>query len=204
MRFPLLLCGLLLFGACKNAPNKSAAQEVSLQRLYPSLRTGDIVLRNGKDELSRIFRNLNSYDRSFSHCGILLNTNKGPQVVHIIESGANKIPDLRLEDFSHFVSPAYNTSFRVIRYTVDSVQLRDLPLLLDSLRQVPVHFDLRFDWHTDTALYCTELVYKVFRRLRVPDSVFQISKSKNARLFMGTDGLYIKNQHKTICELSYK
>lgn len=205
MRLSIAFFALLLMAAC-GEPQKStpAPPEPDLQSLYPQLQTGDIVLRNGKDELSRLFRNLNATDRSFSHCGILLAMPEGPKVVHIIESGSDTVTDLQIEDFSKFVSPKKNESFLVIRYAIHPGRLERLPFMLDSLRKVPVHFDIRFNLSSDTELYCTEMVYKVLRGLAVPDSFFLISESRNGRRFIGVDGLYLKNQHKTICGITYK
>lgn len=206
MRPFIVLCILLLSSAC-NCSEIQLPTETA-QRIQDSiavhLQNGDIVLRNGRDELSRLFRNLNAVDRRFSHCGIFLRTSNGPRVVHIIESGSDSLPDLRVDDFSRFVAAAQNESFRVIRYSLDSSRQARLPQLLDSLKQLPVHFDVRFRLETDTQLYCSELVYKVLRQLEVPDSFFQLSESKSGRRFIGVDGIYLKNRHKTICEIRYK
>lgn len=204
--YRLPLCLLLLFAAaCSNSG--SPTPYASPQQLPPCvavLQTGDIVLRSGRDELSRFFRNLNEKDRRFSHCGVLLQSSTGPKVLHIVESASDTIPDLQFEAFARFVSAAQNEAFRVVRLPLDSAQIRQLPGIFDSLRKTPIHFDVRFNLETDTALYCTELIYKIMRRLKVPDSFFQFSQSRNGKRYLGVDGLYLKNPNKTICELSYK
>lgn len=201
-----LFCLLLLSSACNRPETQLPTEMAHLNRdsIAAQLQNGDIVLRRGRDELSRLFRNLNAVDRRFSHCGIFVHTSAGPKVIHIIESGSDSLPDLRFDDFSRFIAPAQNESFRVIRYSLDSSQQARLPQLLDSLKRLPVHFDIRFRLDTDTQLYCSELVYKVLRQLEIPDTFFQLSESNSGRRFIGVDGLYLKNQHKTICEIRYK
>jgi len=127
------------------------------------LQEGDVVLRRGKGIISRLFQRMSMTDRSFSHAGILLFRNERWMVLHIIGREGADAPDLLLEPMERYCAADISDSNAVFRLT-SSKELRD-KVVQECIRintEAP-EFDDRFDLSTDSSLYCTELVYKVYR-----------------------------------------
>ncbi|MGC4058582.1 MAG: YiiX/YebB-like N1pC/P60 family cysteine hydrolase [Chitinophagaceae bacterium] len=197
---------LLLFislCSCGRMQTPQAAEKSIADSVLRQLRTGDIVLRAGKDEISHFFTRLNQHDHRFSHCGIVVVSDSGIQVAHITAGGKSNSGDLHYELLSSFVAAAHNTEWTVFRPPLAESQRAAVPRILSRLSAAHIRFDKRFDLASDNELYCSEMVCKVLRSAGVGDSVFHISIAGNGKPYIGTDDLYLNNRCTTICQIIY-
>ena len=90
----ILFLFLLFFAtACReNANVQSASMSDSvlavnfqlIDSVKPLLESGDLIFRNGNDDVSRAARSMNRKDTSFSHCGFVYRENDSFFVYHAI------------------------------------------------------------------------------------------------------------------------
>lgn len=162
-------CLLLLIGAC-SLPAKKAPpvyQAAYLDRCYNQvehskkiIQSGDIIFRNGNDEVSEVARSMNRKDSSWSHCGILFVENDSLVVYHAL--GGKYNPDMKLmrEPVERFCDPRENTAFGIYRFTLDTAQLNTLKKTVTRHYRDGLRFDMFFNFDTDDVMYCSEFVFK--------------------------------------------
>jgi hypothetical protein len=161
------------------------------------IRTGDIVLRNGKGWISDFFRNTSRLKKEYSHAGIIMVEGKEIMVAHMIGDGVTS--GFRKESLAKFCSSEKNSAYAVFRYEELSEKeqlIRDF-LTQTGSRKIP--FDDRFDLSTDSAMYCTELVYEACKA-----AGYTLNHSGyKGRDFISLDDLYTRNQATLIIEHHY-
>lgn len=167
-------------------------------------RNGDIVLRCGKDELSKLFSRLNARDQQYSHCGILCRTDSGLYVTHIIGGNDNPGGYIRYEPVQSFIRPEQHTRWALVRYDLDSmVQERFLYNMHLALKQ-HTRFDPAFDLATDDRMYCSELVYKLLLRATADPAYLSPTISSSGKKYIAIDNLFDNTHSTTVCAISYK
>jgi len=134
-------------------------KEVSL------LHDGDIILRHGYGFVSdMIVESLND-SSGLSHCAILTNYKGHWIVVHSVSSTLTDVDGVQWQDLNTFVNQSKKNSLVVTRYKNaknDSDRARIGSRALYYLqRKLP--FDNAFDLFDTTAIYCSELLWRVFK-----------------------------------------
>ena len=167
------------------------------------LQTGDLVLRTGADITSYMFTQMNRYDKTYSHCGLIILENGYPFVYHSI--GGEDNPDQRLKkDSANFwFSPANNLGCAVVRYDADSLHIHSVSTIIRKYYNERKKFDMDFDLATDDRLYCAEFVYKVMNHA-MSDSLFIKPEKLFGYTFVGVDNLFLNGHARFICQVRYK
>ena len=128
-----LICCLLFFHiACnskKNYPDLTVSINDSIQvernalaaldsiNLYKKIvKTGDLILRTGRDFTSETMKQLSLTDKTYSHCGIASIENDTVFVYHSIGGEWNPNQKLRKDPFEFFCNPYENRGFGIFRY----------------------------------------------------------------------------------------
>lgn len=163
---PLFL--LLFVPACvpKPAPPKKTnpATLAGNFQLIDSTRqlieSGDVIFRNGNDDVSRAARSMNRTDTSFSHCGLIQIEGDTIFVYHAIGGIYNPSQRLRRDPIDSFCNPAENTSFGVYRYDLTDEQKGRLSRIIRRSYNTGLKFDMYFNFLTDDVMYCSEFVFK--------------------------------------------
>ena len=214
-------CCLLFFVSCfqKDAPRAGAspradqdsiAREKEIDAAFDSIyldrrliRTGDLILRTGRDFASETFRQMSVHDRTYSHCGIALVVHDSVVVFHAIGGSFNPDQQLRRDPLEVFCNPYENRGFAIYRYDLSP---QAIPRLMDTVgqwygRKIP--FDLNFDLATDDRMYCAEFVYKAVTRatgdtVRLPVTVFA------GRRFVTIDDLFLNPWCRAIRRVNFR
>ena len=104
----------VLFG-CKNKEPKLPYNPEMLPQNFaliksaqPLIQNGDIIFRNGNDEVSHAARSMNRKDTSYSHSGILFIENDSAVVYHSIGGIYNPSQKLRRDPIDSFCNPKEN------------------------------------------------------------------------------------------------
>lgn len=132
----------------------------SLKKL---LRSGDLIFRNGTDDVSRAARSFNRKDTSYSHCGLVLIENGMPYVYHALGGVYNPDQKLMRQPVDSFANPKDNNAVGAWRYHLDSVQINRLKAVVHYYYLTGLKFDLFFNFKSDDRMYCAEFVYKSLR-----------------------------------------
>ena len=99
-------------------PIDLAGNFLLIDSIKPLLKNGDLIFRNGTDEVSYAARSMNRKDTSFSHCGFIYNENDSFFVYHAIGGIYNPGQKLKREPLDSFCNPTENDALGIYRYTL--------------------------------------------------------------------------------------
>lgn len=192
MKFlPLFILSLLFITSCKEE-TKTVHSGNNLIRVKPSipdsvyskLKNGDIVIRKGDGPLS--YHLMNSTKEDYTHCGIIFNDHDKWRVIHSIggEISKNEIDGVQTMDLERF-----------IEFSADSTLYICRPVFIDSAGDkiverakyyldLAVPFDHRFSLIDKSELYCSELLYHIFKDINGGKNLFVIKKKHKSYMLM--------------------
>ncbi len=124
------------------------------------IKNGDIIFRNGIDDVSRAARSMNRTDTSFSHCGILSREHDSIFVYHAIGGIYNPSQKLKRELIDSFCNPSENDALGIYRYNLKKQEEEKLGSIVKSYFNAGLKFDLYFNFQSDDVMYCSEFVFK--------------------------------------------
>ncbi len=153
-------CGVKKNPAGPVDPATEAANRDRIRNLGAVLQTGDLVFRNGNDEVSRAARSFNRKDTSYSHCGLVMVENDTAFVYHALGGIYNPSQKLLREPLERFCNPAENNAVAAYRYPLSASQLDILKTTVRKYYQAGLKFDLYFNFLSDDRMYCAEFVFK--------------------------------------------
>ncbi|MGH2552183.1 MAG: YiiX/YebB-like N1pC/P60 family cysteine hydrolase [Chitinophagaceae bacterium] len=128
------------------------------------IQNGDVIFRNGNDEVSRAARSMNRKDTSFSHCGLVFIENDSLFVYHALGGIYNPSQQLRREPLDSFCNPAENNAIGIYRYYLKNEQEKKLRTVVLDYYHAGLKFDLFFNYQSDDVMYCSEFVFKSLDR----------------------------------------
>lgn len=184
------------------APAADVRNVRKMDSLISLLHTGDVVLRMGTGTFSRTFAEFNRRDKSYSHCGIVMEENGKLFIYHCTGGGSDTSRCIKRETAAHFFSPVYSTAAAIARYPFEDTTITALKKAIqDRIGQRPA-FDTYFDLATDDRLYCTEFVYKVIIQATADSAYLPVSHIP-AGVFIGTDDLFLNTHARLIGQVRY-
>lgn len=191
----ILLC--LLFVGCTAGKKEDTGRitfEINSAALIDSLaRPGDIIMKNGYGNISRMITSVLDEEHAISHCGIL-DVDDSTGAFYIIHSVAKQVSDrdgvqrIGLKRFINDVKPGDLYLLRYKDHAKASAIVKEARCLLAA--EVP--FDHSYDLTSDDALYCSEFVYKVVLNSCMSET-FKIRKLNNTDLLYFNGILNNKN-----------
>jgi hypothetical protein len=147
---------------------KTQANGQNPEIIFPDkieLLNGDLIFRRGRSIESRIVL-ISDSDSEYSHVGLICYRSGEPFVVHSVPAENGEATELlKMEHIDDFLSEDKATRFAVYR-------------LKDSLKRAAFiaseyayncyfreyHFDNQYDLSSDKNLYCTELIWKAYKK----------------------------------------
>lgn len=141
-------------------PVKMKANYRLIDQLMPLLRSGDMIFRNGNDEVSRAARRFNRKDTSYSHCGLVFIENDSAFVYHALGGQFNPSQELMRQPLESFCNPAENNAVAIYRYPLNPAQQEKLRQKVNAYYRSGLKFDLFFNFLSDDKMYCAEFVFK--------------------------------------------
>lgn len=207
MKRRLLFFLFLLFVlfACHYRPVKPPADNPAyLQAAYRKidslktyLKSGDLIFRNGDDEVSRAARSFNRKDTSYSHCGLVLLENGQPYVYHALGGIYNPDQKLMRQPLDSFANPAENNAVGAWRYPLDSIQVMHLQEIVQQYYKDGLRFDLFFNFQSDDRMYCAEFVYKSLYKA-TNGKIVPFVKTDTLPFGVTTDDLFLYPQSRQV------
>lgn len=207
LRWPL---GYLLFLASACWHNESFIESAGpygyflkrLDSVKAQIKSGDIILRNGTDEVSRAARSFNRIDTSFSHCGIVLLENDSLFVYHALGGEYNPSQKLRRDPIDNFCHPPEVDRFAIYRYELNTQQNDSLTGIVQRYYAEELRFDLYFNFLTDDRMYCSEFVFKCLNR-SLSGALSEIIKAREWPFGISPDDLYLNERCKLVKRIDY-
>ncbi|MBM3170811.1 MAG: hypothetical protein FJZ75_04270 [Bacteroidetes bacterium] len=159
----LFLCalgflGIYLWDFKEQQAEKSSNHHLSKAQVK-NLCPGDILLREGYGLVSATIANRLKGKYRFSHCGVLIETDSGFQVVHTVSSSLSKIDGMQHCSLAEFVQQGKPGSLAVTRLK----KTKDRQILVEQVvwyLNQKLAFDHRFDAQDSSTLYCSELIWR--------------------------------------------
>lgn len=151
--------------------------------VYESLKPGDIILRKGVGPLS--FQIMNATKEEYSHCGIIIKENGVWRVIHSMGGSVNKNEEdgVQIMDLVDFVPYAADSMLYICRPIFDDSLSIKIPLRAQYYLEQRTPFDHSFSLFTKDKIYCSELLFHVFRDVH-GSNVFEIRKKHKSYLLM--------------------
>ncbi len=144
-----------------------------LDTILKTAKEGNLIFRGGTDVESNIIRDFSYNNKMFSHCGILLNTDSGLCVAHMLGGETNKNGGILFQPINSFLSFPQNESCGIYDISLSQPQICEIKKYADSIKNAGVGFDMKFDLNTKQNLYCTELLVDAFRSIFKNDTIFK-------------------------------
>ena len=194
-------CLLFFFSSCKVEPNnKPASDPEAIRNFYNKVDTiktlarhGDLIFRNGTDEVSRAARSMNRIDTSFSHCGFVQVENDSILIYHAIGGHYNPSQRLRRDPIDSFLIPGETDKVAIYRYELNSQQRDSLSALIRKHYMAGLKFDLYFNFESDERMYCSEFVFKCLNR-SLSDSLAFIINAREWPYGISPDDLFLNQK----------
>ncbi|WP_346236596.1 YiiX/YebB-like N1pC/P60 family cysteine hydrolase [Niabella insulamsoli] len=162
-----------------------------LQRLKPLLQSGDLIFRNGIDEVSEAARHMSRTDKSFSHCGIIQVEHDTVFVYHALGGRFNPSQKLLRQPLELFCDPKINDRIAVYRYQLNASESESLANWIRERYSEGLLFDLFFNLTTDDRMYCSEFVFKGLSAA-TNGALFKHLNQKDDLSYVTIDDLYWK------------
>ena len=131
-----------------------------IDSVKPLLKSGDLIFRNGNDDVSRAARSMNRKDTSFSHCGFVYRENDSFFVYHAIGGVYNPSQKLKRELLDSFCNPKENDAIGIYRYGLTTKEEVKLDTIVKHYFNAALKFDMYFNFLSDDVMYCSEFVFK--------------------------------------------
>jgi hypothetical protein len=207
----LYSCLLFFVAACQHSPAKDTDdipphvladfrnQMDTMRRL---VKNGDIIFRNGTDEVSRAARSMNRSDTSFSHCGFVLVENDSVFVYHAIGGIYNPSQRLRRDPIDSFCIPPETDRFAIYRYDLQRSQSDSLVRLIRRHYDAGLKFDMYFNFLSDDKMYCSEFVFKCLDR-SLSDSLSHIIRAREWPYGISPDDLFLNERSRLIKRVDF-
>jgi Permuted papain-like amidase enzyme, YaeF/YiiX, C92 family len=207
-------CLLLLVIGCtinNTISEKQKAEKAALLSYNYSLidstkkliQNGDVVFRNGIDEVSRAARTMNRADTSYSHCGLVFIENDTAFVYHALGGSYNPSQKLRREPIDSFCTPKDHDRFGLYRYNMTSVMAGKLRTIVSDYYKAGLRFDLFFNFFSDDKMYCSEFVFKSLNKA-YNDSLNKYIHTDTVPFGIALDDIFLNEHSKEVKRVEFK
>lgn len=186
------LCGCLFLFFMMSCSTKSKDVVEKINKAKFKIESGDIIVRNGRDEVSAAVRSFNRKEKTYSHCGIVIKEMDTFFVYHELGGAYNPSQSLLRQPLDSFCNPNEVDKFAVYRYALDSSQKAKLIRVVQNYFKDKLPFDLFFSLDTDDRMYCSEFVFKSMIRSGF-FNLYRILNKNATPTYISIDDLYLND-----------
>jgi len=152
--------------------------------VFALLKPGDIIIRKGAGPLSAHI--MNNTKEDYTHCGIIVNEDGKWRVIHTIggTSSEDAVDGVQMMDLDEFVKHGADSMVFICRpIFADSIETL-VPALAYEYLEMAIPFDHRFSLYNPEKLYCSELLFYIFKKVNNGKNVFVVQKKHNSYMLM--------------------
>ncbi|MCK9414531.1 MAG: hypothetical protein M0Q53_19670 [Prolixibacteraceae bacterium] len=156
----------------------------------------DIILSKGQSAQSKLISLIKFSTEDYSHIGIIVKDGGKVFVLHSTPDGT-QLNGIRYDDLQTFINLSSVSDLIVLRYKELSFDFRQkLRMEFDRFKTIQAPFDYDFNNKENTKIYCSELVWLIFKNVRLLETRdFNLAKPIYPKFF-----LKIKNFVKINCK----
>ena len=193
MRTLTIIFSLGLFFSCGNSEQESGNETTKYVHIPPSLpeniyneiTSGDIIIRKGNGPLS--YHLMNNTKEDYSHCGTIVRENNKWMVIHTIGGSGSEddIDGVQLIELDEFVAHSADSMLFICRpIFVDSAGPKVAERAYHYLEQ-QTPFDHSFSLYSEEKLYCSELLFYMFKEINIGNkNIFDVKKKHRSYMLM--------------------
>jgi len=172
--------------SCQDSSKKNPYQGNLLWNysdLKQDLEAGDIILKHGHGTISRFISKTLAEEIPLSHCAIVSEIfNDSIVLIHSI-SGKLTIKDgVQKIRLNAFMKDVVKGSFIVLRHKSELTQRKKMGEFALRLEGQSIGFDLKFNNHDRSKLYCTEMIAEVLTKI-YGEPFFDIKQIGNGEVY---------------------
>lgn len=125
------------------------------------LREGDIIFRGKDFSWGDLGAQLSDKDQRFGHVGVIVRNNDGWAIIDAIGNPLDGEGSVRLRTITEFLAPA--TRIGIYRPALTAASLKQFLTEIRRYEVTGTPFDRLYDLQDDSALYCTELIWRALK-----------------------------------------
>jgi len=128
------------------------------------IRNGDVILRYGYGLVSDYIVNKFDEPYTISHCGIIRKIGNKLEVIHSESGSILSKEGVQVQDFDSFTDAGHKNSIIIVRY--NKCTNEDLNKITDFAQYYldkKIPFDYGFNPDDTTAMFCSEIIWHVFK-----------------------------------------
>jgi hypothetical protein len=178
-------------------PSKRSNLEEEVKRIQALVKSGDVIVRNGNDEVSNAARSFNRKDKTYSHCGLVQVEQETVFVYHALGGSYNPSQKLLRQTMKDFCSDEDIDKVAVFRYPLDDKESAVLSSWTQHQYRNGLAFDLFFNFQTDDKMYCSEFVFKGLNTAK-NNTLKKLLPEDEEAIYVTIDDLYLNEWAKKI------
>lgn len=193
MRTFIIIFSLFLVYSCGSNESSSTEETTKYvhippalpENVYGEIAPGDIIIRKGNGPLS--YHLMNNTKEDYSHCGTIVKEDGNWMVIHTIGGSGSEddIDGVQLIELDEFVAHSADSMLFICRPTfVDSAGPKVAERAYYYLEQ-ETPFDHSFSLYTEEKLYCSELLFYMFKEVNTDNkNIFDVKKKHKSYMLM--------------------
>lgn len=145
---------------------------------FSAIQSGDIILKRGKGNISRMIVEKLAEPVPISHCGILVRDNDSVYIIHSVAKELTGIDGVQRVGFDVFMRDCLKNYLYVVRPKSDSVKRERIAVIAGEFLSRKATFDYELNYKDSSRVNCSELVYwallrstgsDLFKRIKMGD-----------------------------------
>lgn len=188
---------LFLFCILTCKTGKQHSLEQAIEKIQVLVKSGDVIVRNGNDEVSNTARSFNRKDKTYSHCGLIQVEQDTVFVYHALGGSYNPSQKLLRQTLRDFCSDEDIDKVAVFRYPLNDKESNALNSWIKDRYAEGLPFDLFFNFQTDDQMYCSEFVFKGLNTAKA-GALIKALPENEAIKYVAIDDLYLNEWAKKI------
>ncbi len=169
---------------------------------FSTLHTGDLIFRHSRGIISNMLISFSQHEKKYSHVGFISIENNKAYVYHSIGGEENVSNKLRRDPLELFCNPSTVHSFGIYRLDLNEDQFLDLDSCVKEAYRKGLEFDTKFDFASDSKMYCTEFVYKTITKVVHRRNYLALSAVSEIK-YVSCDDLYLNPHSRYVYSYNY-
>lgn len=199
----ILSCSFSATGWLRSSLKKEKPKVISVYPKTTLLKSGDLIFRDGRSFISHALKQFNRRDSRFSHAGLIHMENGKPFVYHCMGGEGSSNNKMRKEPLSSFCSNKEVNVYSIFRPSVNDMQLEAIDSVAGTYYGQGLEFDTKFDLSNSDKMYCTELIYNIFKKVLKEDNFISLTEMAGVS-YISCDNIFLHDQMKELYTHSYK
>jgi uncharacterized protein YycO len=152
-----------------------------------SLKNYDLIITSGQSVHSKLLNLFRFSNQNYSHIGIVLKENNNIYVLHSTPDGTND-NGIRYDDLQSFIDLSFVNYYKILRFdTLTNIQ--NIQKKIEHYKKSKYPFDYKFDNKNKDEIYCSELIYDIYKEQGLEINKLNLDVAIHPKLFLTITGL---------------